>query len=1039
MASASLVWVKRGDASWIAGEVVSVDGEKRRIRLVSGETLEFGKDAADCLPRNSPGRDTSNNLVLLEHLDEPNLLNAISLRYSQQQIYTRTGHILCAVNPWNAMNIYDKQQLDAYRQAAETGQLSSLHPHIFETAAHAHINVCKGNHESILVSGDSGAGKTESTKLLIRYLASCGQDASGAQSLVEEQVVHSNPLLESLGNAKTVRNDNSSRFGKFVSIFFDAQGRITSSSIQTYLLETSRVSNPPQNERNFHILYQMCASHNELLLKDLQLGPATDFEVLRANSGVAVANIDDCRGFRDTLRSMQVTGLSPSSILNVMRMLALVLHVGNISIVEGQIDGKAFVPPGQKSVAAAALLFSVSPDDLVATLTSRQYSVTVDRRNEKYTVPLSCEQAVAVRGACMRHIYKSVFDFVIVSLNLALGYQGQRDSFTGSVSVLDIYGFEHFQVNRWEQFIINYVNEKLQLLFNETNFAREMEEYQLERIAWDASHTPASDLMNLAPTLEFIEGRQYSFISLLDEECIVPSGSEANLVQKLADRHADHPRFKACKGRGTDFILCHYATDVQYTTTGFLDKNRDSLLPGLISLFQSSGDANTKHILLEQQLDAVANSSAKRKSIVMDSVLSKFKASLGTLMERLKSTNVHFVRCINANSSKQSFLFDPIFVLPQLRCSGLIEAVRVARAGFSARLLHADFLRRYSVLAAVPQKGSSKETVQSLCVSLCISSDSHRIGITKIFLRRAAYDTLEHARSSVLMRYVVTLQAAVRQLSVRSRYVSFVKQRRLIASVVLQCVSRRSLCQPHYINLLSRLHAQYRASVTSANAGSLPVVAATVASVQSIENREIFEIPIGADADTPPPPQLLRSYHALPQRPVTSLTDSARPSWNVLDILRSMNAATTFSDIQRLLQSLTALKARGYDNFDEKDRACVDEVVSCLLKRQNMCLLQEQAERHAVNEKQYELNQNQQILLQLNLEEHKKMLHRSQGYFFFASCFIPPPTPPPLHLCLMSCFGLQARTRTQKNVVGHSIRAEQDAKRRWFHGQRHGG
>jgi myosin heavy subunit len=383
-------------------------------------------------------------------------------------------------------------------------------------------------------------------------------------------------------------------------------------------------------------------------------------------------------------------------------------------------------------------------------------------------------------------------------------------------------------------------------------------------------------------------------------------------------------------------------------------------------------------------MDAVANSSTKRKSIVMDSVLSKFRVSLSTLMERLRSTNVHFVRCINANSSKQSFLFDPIFVLPQLRCSGLIEAVRVARAGFSARLLHADFLHRYSILAAVPVKGNSKESVQSLCISLSISSDSHRIGLTKVFLRRAAYDQLEHARSSILLRYAVTLQASVRQLSVRFRYISFVKRRRLIASVVLQCVCRRALCQPHYITLLRKLHAQNRANVAPfTNAGSSPAAANTASSAQRMESREIFEIPIGVDADTdaPPPPQLLRAYQALPQRPVSSSADSARPSWKLLDILRSMNAATTFSDVQRLLQSLTALQASGHDNFDEKERACVDEVVVALHKRQNLCLLQEQSERNAVNEKQYALNQNQQILLQLNLEEHKKMLQRSQGYF----------------------------------------------------------
>ena len=978
MASTSLVWVKRSDTSWVSGEVVAIDGEKRSVRLVSGDIVTCGKDAPDCLARNAPGRDTNNNLVLLEHLDEPNLLQAITVRYSQLQIYTRTGHILCAVNPWTAMNIYDQQQLAAYRQAAETGQLASVPPHIFETAAHAHISVCKGKHESILVSGDSGAGKTESTKLLIRYLASCGQGASGSHSLVEEQVVHSNPLLESLGNAKTVRNDNSSRFGKFVSIFFDSQGRITSSSIQTYLLESSRVSNPPQNERNFHILYQMCASHDQSILKDLQLGPAKDFEVLRASSCITAGNIDDAKGFHDTLRSMQVTGLSPSSILNVVRLLALVLHVGNITIVAGQVDGKAAVPSGQKSIAAAALLLSVSPDDLVATLTTRQYSVTVDRRSERYTVPLSCEQAIAVRGACMRHIYKSVFDFVILSLNLALGYQGDRSSNIGSVSVLDIYGFEHFQVNRWEQFIINYVNEKLQLLFNETNFAREMEEYQREQISWDPSQSLASDSMNLAPTLELIEGRQFSIVTLLDEECLVPSGSEINLVQKLADRHGDHPRFKVCKGRGTDFILCHYATDVQYNTTGFLDKNRDSLLPGLISLFQSSGDATAKHILLEQQLDAVVNTSARRKSIVMDSVLCKFKVSLGALMERLRSTNVHFVRCINANSTKQSLSFDPLFVLPQLRCSGLIEAVKVARSGFSARLLHADFLHRYSILSTVPVKGNSKEIVQSLCESLGALPDNYRIGLTKIFLRRALHDKLEHSRSSKLLRYAVTLQASVRQMSVRSRYVAFVKQRRLIASFVLQSVSRRSLCQPHYINLLVRLHAQQQAVAAAAKAGSSAIVVAATTSVAPIEIHDIVEIPIGTDAVPPPPPQLLRQYHALAQRSTSSSLDTARPN-SLLDILRDMNASTSFSDIQRLLQSLSAFQARGCDNFDEQDRACVDEVVACLHKRQKLCLLQEQAERNAVNEKQYELNQSQQILLQLKLEEQKKMLLRLQG------------------------------------------------------------
>jgi myosin heavy subunit len=359
-------------------------------------------------------------------------------------------------------------------------------------------------------------------------------------------------------------------------------------------------------------------------------------------------------------------------------------------------------------------------------------------------------------------------------------------------------------------------------------------------------------------------------------------------------------------------------------------------------------------------------------------VLCKFKVSLGALMERLRSTNVHFVRCINANSTKQSLSFDPLFVLPQLRCSGLIEAVKVARSGFSARLLHADFLHRYSILSTVPVKGNSKEIVQSLCESLGALPDNYRIGLTKIFLRRALHDKLEHSRSSKLLRYAVTLQASVRQMSVRSRYVAFVKQRRLIASFVLQSVSRRSLCQPHYFNLLVRLHAQQQAVAAAAKAGSSAIVVAATTSVAPIEIHDIVEIPIGTDAVPPPPPQLLRQYHALAQRSTSSSVDTARPN-SLFDILRDMNASTSFSDIQRLLQSLSAFQARGCDHFDEQDRACVDEVVACLHKRQKLCLLQEQAERNAVNEKQYELNQSQQILLQLKLEEQKKMLLRLQG------------------------------------------------------------
>jgi myosin heavy subunit len=486
--------------------------------------------------------------------------------------------------------------------------------------------------------------------------------------------------------------------------------------------------------------------------------------------------------------------------------------------------------------------------------------------------------------------------------------------------------------------------------------------------------------MNLAPTLEVIEGRQYSFIALLDEECLIPNGSEANLVQKLADHHGDHPRFKLCKGRGTDFVLCHYATDVQYTASGFLDKNRDSLLPGLINLFQSSSDANTRHILLEQHPDAVAMSSAKRKSIVMDSVLSKFKVSLSALMDRLRSTNVHFVRCINANGSKQSFSFDPLFVLPQLRCSGLIEAVRVARAGFSARLLHADFLQRYSILAASvsPVKGDDANSARYLCSALGLLPDSYRVGLTKIFLQRAAHDSLEHSRSSKLFRYAVTLQASVRQVSVRSRYISFVKQRRYVASIILQSASRRSLCQPHYVNVLVRIREQYRATSSSANtAGSISTVAAPLPNAQMMESRDIFEIPIGADDDALLVPQLLRPNQAPPQRSSAASNDSS--SWSLLDILREMNASLSFSDIQRLLQTLTAFQARGCDNLDDKERSCVDEIVVCLHKRQKLCLVQEQAERNAVNEKQYELNQNQQILLQIKLDEQKKTLTRLQG------------------------------------------------------------
>uniref|UniRef100_A0A8C4V0Q2 Myosin VB n=1 Tax=Falco tinnunculus TaxID=100819 RepID=A0A8C4V0Q2_FALTI len=790
------VWIPDPDEVWRSAEIIKdyKEGDKSLHLKLEDETLyEYPVDQGNKLPflRNPDILVGENDLTALSYLHEPAVLHSLKVRFLESNhIYTYCGIVLVAINPYEQMPIYDQDVIYAYRDQ-NTGDMD---PHIFAVAEEAYKQMARDEkNQSIIVSGESGAGKTVSAKHAMHFFATVGGSAS--ETNIEAKVLASNPIMEAIGNAKTTRNDNSSRFGKYIQIGFDKRSRITGANMRTYLLEKSRVVFQAEAERNYHIFYQLCASASLPDFKDLGLTCAEDFFYTSQGDNTSIDGVDDADDFEKTRHAFTLLGVKESHQTTIFRIIAAILHLGNVEI-QVEEDGDACsISSEDEHLNKFCSLLGVECSQMQHWLCHYKL-VTMA---ETYVKSMSVQQVVNARNALAKHIYAQLFSWIVQHVNKAMHTTVKQHSFIG---VLDIYGFETFEVNSFEQFCINYANEKLQQQFNLHVFKLEQEEYMKEGIPWTLI-----DFCDNQPCIDLIE-MKLGILDLLDEECKVPKGTDQNWAQKLYDQHASSQHFQKPRMSNASFIILHFTDKVEYQSEGFLEKNRDTVYEEQINilktskyqmvadLFQDEKDAapttsmgkGTSKISVRSARPVVKAANKEHKKMVGH----QFRNSLHLLMETLNATTPHYVRCIKPNDEKLPFKFDPKRVVQQLRACGVLETIRISAAGFPSRWSYHDFFNRYCVLMKKRDlsKNDKKQICQTLLEDLITDPDKFQFGRTKIFFRAGQVAYLEKLRAVKFRAATITIQKTVRGWLQRVKY-----KRLRQAAIVIQCYTRGHLAR----------------------------------------------------------------------------------------------------------------------------------------------------------------------------------------------------------------------------------------------------
>ncbi|KAI3667969.1 hypothetical protein L6452_43040 [Arctium lappa] len=771
----SLVWVEDPDEAWMDGEVIAVSGEEIKVASTSGKTVVA--KSSNVYPKDAEAPPCGvDDMTKLAYLHEPGVLNNLRSRYDINEIYTYTGSILIAVNPFTRLpHLYDSHMMAQYKGAA-FGELS---PHPFAVADAAYrVMINEGISQSILVSGESGAGKTESTKQLMRYLAYMGGRASTDGRSVEQKVLESNPVLEAFGNAKTVRNNNSSRFGKFVEIQFDQKGRISGAAIRTYLLERSRVCQLSDPERNYHCFYMLCAAPPEDL-KRYKVGDPRTFHYLNQSNSYQIDGLDESKEYFATKNAMDVVGINSEEQDAIFRVVAAILHLGNIEFAKGK-EMDSSIPKDEKSwfhLKTAAELFMCDVKALEDSLCKR----VIVTRDETITKWLDPESAAVSRDALAKVVYSRLFDWLVDRINSSIGQDPDSKYIIG---VLDIYGFESFKTNSFEQFCINLTNEKLQQHFNQHVFKMEQEEYTKEEINW--SYIEFIDNQDI---LDLIEKKPGGIIALLDEACMFPRSTHETFAQKLYQTFKNHKRFTKPKLARSDFTICHYAGDVTYQTELFLDKNKDYVIAEHQALLSASTCSFVSSLFPTSSEDS-------SKSSKFSSIGSRFKQQLQQLLETLSSTEPHYIRCVKPNNLLKPAIFENHNVLQQLRCGGVLEAIRISCAGYPTRKPFDEFVDRFGILAPEVLDGNSDEIHACKRLLEKVGLEGYQIGKTKVFLRAGQMAELDARRTEVLGRSASIIQRKVRSFIAQK---AFLLLRRSVLQI--QSVCRGQLTRRVYENM----------------------------------------------------------------------------------------------------------------------------------------------------------------------------------------------------------------------------------------------
>ncbi|XP_025932727.1 myosin-9 [Apteryx mantelli] len=787
-AAKKLVWVPSEKNGFEAASLKEEVGDEAIVELAeNGKKVKINKD--DIQKMNPPKFSKVEDMAELTCLNEASVLHNLKERYYSGLIYTYSGLFCVVINPYKNLPIYSEEIVDMYKGKKR----HEMPPHIYAITDTAYRSMMQDREDqSILCTGESGAGKTENTKKVIQYLAhvASSHKSKKDQGELERQLLQANPILEAFGNAKTVKNDNSSRFGKFIRINFDVNGYIVGANIETYLLEKSRAIRQAKEERTFHIFYYLLSGAGEHLKTDLLLEPYNKYRFL-SNGHVTIPGQQDKDMFLETMEAMKIMGIPDEEQMGLLRVISGVLQLGNIVFKKERNTDQASMPDNTAAQKVSHLL-GINVTDFTRGILTPRIKVGRDYVQKAQTK----EQADFAIEALAKATYERMFRWLVMRINKALDKtKRQGASFIG---ILDIAGFEIFELNSFEQLCINYTNEKLQQLFNHTMFILEQEEYQREGIEWNFIDFG----LDLQPCIDLIEkpAGPPGILALLDEECWFPKATDKSFVEKVVQEQGTHPKFqkpKQLKDKA-DFCIIHYAGKVDYKADEWLMKNMDPLNDNIATLLHQSSDKFVSELWKDVDrivgLDQVAGMSDtalpgafKTRKGMFRTVGQLYKEQLAKLMATLRNTNPNFVRCIIPNHEKKAGKLDPHLVLDQLRCNGVLEGIRICRQGFPNRIVFQEFRQRYEILTpnAIP-KGfmDGKQACVLMIKALELDSNLYRIGQSKVFFRAGVLAHLEEERDLKITDVIIGFQACCRGYLARKAFAK--RQQQLTAMKVLQ-------------------------------------------------------------------------------------------------------------------------------------------------------------------------------------------------------------------------------------------------------------
>ncbi|XP_023023716.1 myosin heavy chain isoform X38 [Leptinotarsa decemlineata] len=768
-------WVPDDKEGFLLGEIKGTKGDLVTVGLPGGEEKNFKKDQVTQV--NPPKYEKCEDMSNLTYLNDASVLHNLKQRYYAKLIYTYSGLFCVAINPYKRFPVYTNRCAKLYRGKRR----NEVPPHIFAISDGAYVNMLT-NHEnqSMLITGESGAGKTENTKKVIAYFATVGAstkkatDDSVKKGNLEDQVVQTNPVLEAFGNAKTVRNDNSSRFGKFIRIHFGPTGKLAGADIETYLLEKARVISQQSLERSYHIFYQiMSGAVAGVKEKCLLSNDIYDYNYV-SQGKVTIPNVDDGEECALTDEAFDILGFTQEEKDNVYKITAAVMHMGCMKFKQRGREEQA-EPDGTEEGERVGKLLGVDTAALYQAFVKPRIKVG----NEFVTQGRNVNQVSYSVGAMSKAMFDRVFKFLVKKCNETLDTKQKRQHFIG---VLDIAGFEIFDYNGFEQLCINFTNEKLQQFFNHHMFVLEQEEYKTEGIQW----TFIDFGMDLAACIELIE-KPMGILSILEEESMFPKATDKTFEEKLNTNHlGKSPNFQKPKPpkpgqQAAHFTLGHYAGNVPYNITGWLEKNKDPLNDTVVDLFKKGSNKLLVEIFADHpgQSGGAAEKGRGKKGGGFATVSSAYKEQLNNLMTTLRSTQPHFVRCIIPNELKQPGVIDSHLVMHQLTCNGVLEGIRICRKGFPNRMVYPDFKLRYKILnpAGVSKESDPKKCGQIILDASGLDSELYRLGHTKVFFRAGVLGQMEELRDERLGKIVTWMQSWVRGYLSRKEFKKLQEQR----------------------------------------------------------------------------------------------------------------------------------------------------------------------------------------------------------------------------------------------------------------------